>query len=202
MISFAGAASVVPALTPIILRRTSQLWDDLRWRNMMTSILPAVPEPQPTRPAFDYDKWQEDAKHRREAIAKKVAAAKTALFDIFESHGIAFVVVGFDGCGDSGQIDGILAHDECGIVDLPDVKLPAIDIETVISGAGTIADTGDMTIADVIETLAYDLLASEHGGWENNDGAYGEFRFDTADHAITLGYNERFTSSEYSENSW
>ena len=168
----------------------------------MTSILPAVPEPQPAHPAFDYEKWQEDARHRREAIASKVADAKVALFDILESHGIAFVVVGFDGCGDSGQIDGILAHDECGIVDLPDVKLPAIDIESVEFGAGTDVDTRDMTITDVIETLAYDLLADEHGGWENNDGAYGEFRFDTADRTITLGYNERFTSSEYSEISW
>ena len=168
----------------------------------MTSILPAVPEPQPAHPAFDYEKWQEDARHRREAIASKVADAKVALFDILESHGIAFVVVGFDGCGDSGQIDGILAHDECGIVDLPDVKLPVINIESVESCAGTDADTRDMTITDVIETLAYDLLAGEHGGWENNDGAYGEFRFDTADRTFTLGYNERFTSSEYSESSW
>ena len=168
----------------------------------MTSILPALPEPQPTRSAFDYEKWQEDARHQREAIASKVAAAKMALFDVLESHGIAFVVVGFDGSGDSGQIDGILAHDESGVVDLPDVKLPTIDIESVVFGAGTDVDTVDMAISDVIETLAYDLLAGEHGGRENNDGAYGEFRFDTADHSITLGYNERFTSSEYSENSW
>lgn len=168
----------------------------------MTSILPALPETQYPRSAFDYDKWQEDAKCRRGAIANKVADAKVALFDILENHGIAFVVVGFDGCGDSGQIDGILAHDDSGIVDLPDVKLPAIGVESIVSGAGIIADTGDMTITDVIETLAYDLLADEHGGWENNDGAYGEFRFDRANRSITLGYNERFTSSEYSEHSW
>ena len=91
-----------------------------------------------------------------------------------------------------------MAHDDTGIVELPDVKLPAIDIETTEPEAGA----NDMAITDVIESLAYNLLQNEHGGWENNDGAYGEFRFDTADRIITLGYNERFTSSEYSEHSW
>lgn len=168
----------------------------------MTSIEPALPEIQPARPAFDYDKWQEDARLRREAIAEKVATAKTSLFDIFESYGIAFVIVAFDGYGDSGQIDGIVAHDDTGIVALPDVRLPAIDIESVESDAGTDADAHDMAITDVIETLAYDLLEESNGGWENNDGAYGEFRFDTADRAITLGYNQRYTSSEFSEETW
>jgi hypothetical protein len=165
---------------------------------MMTSTQPALPETHPTLPTFDYAKWQEDARIRREAIARNVAAAKITLFDTLDSDGIAFVIVGFDGCGDSGQIEGIMAYDDTGIVELPDVKLPSIDIEA----ADPEAAPRDMSISDVIESLAYDLLADEHGGWENNDGAYGEFRFDTADRTITLGYNERFTSSEYSEASW
>jgi hypothetical protein len=165
---------------------------------MMTSTQTALPETHPTLPTFDYAKWQEDARIRREVIARNVAAAKITLFDILDSQGIVFVTVGFDGCGDSGQIDGILAYDDTGIVELPDVKLPSIDIEA----ADPEAARSNMSISDVIESLAYDLLADEHGGWENNDGAYGEFRFDTAVRTITLGYNERFTSSEYSEASW
>jgi hypothetical protein len=165
---------------------------------MMTAIQTALPETHPTLLTFDYEKWQENARIRREAIACKVAADKITLFDILDSHGIVFVTVGFDGCGDSGQIDGIMAYDDTGIVELPDVKLPSIEIEA----ADPEAAPRDMSITDVIESLAYDLLADEHAGWENNDGAYGEFRFDTADRSITLGYNERFTSSEYSEASW
>jgi hypothetical protein len=165
---------------------------------MMTSTLPAPPEPQPTLPAFDYAKWEAETKIQRAAIARKVAVAKITLFDILDSHGIAFVTVGFDGSGDSGQIDEISAHDETGIVELPDVKLPAIDIETPEPEAGT----NDMSITDVIETLAYDLLEYEHNGWENNDGAYGEFRFDTADRSVTLRYHERFVSSVYFEDTW
>jgi hypothetical protein len=164
----------------------------------MASREPTPPETESARPAFDYAKWEGEAKIRRATIARNVAAAKVTVFNILESHGIVFVIVGFDGCGDSGQIDGILAHDDTGIVELPDVKLPAIDIETTQQGAGA----KDMAIGDVIECLAYDLLEEGHDGWENNDGAYGEFRFDTADRTITLGYHERFTSSEYSEDTW
>lgn len=42
----------------------------------------------------------------------------------------------------------------------------------------------------------YDFLSDTYGGWENNDGAYGEFCFDAAARTIHLEFNERFTSSE------
>ena len=167
----------------------------------MTSIEPALPEIQRPHHVFDYDKWQEDARLRREAIADKVAIAKTTLFDIFHSHGIAFVIVAFDGYGDSGQIDGIVAHDDTGIVGLPDARLPAINIES-IEPASSDPDAQDMAITDVIENLAYDLLEESNYGWEDNEGAFGEFRFDTADRTITLGYNQRHMSSKYSQDTW
>ena len=47
-----------------------------------------------------------------------------------------------------------------------------------------------------IEELAYDALSDLHGGWENNDGAYGEFVFDTAKRSISLAYYERYTATE------
>jgi hypothetical protein len=42
-------------------------------------------------------------------------------------------------------------------------------------------------------------FSSKHGGWENNEGAYGEFTFDVAQRTITLDYNERVETSEYSQ---
>ncbi|MEQ1518940.1 MAG: DUF6878 family protein, partial [Usitatibacteraceae bacterium] len=39
-------------------------------------------------------------------------------------------------------------------------------------------------------------------GWENNDGAYGEFTFTVSDQSIALDYNERFTSSEHFAHEW
>ena len=47
--------------------------------------------------------------------------------------------------------------------------------------------------------LVPNALAQTHGGWENNEGAYGEFTFDVAQRTITLDYNERVETSEYSQ---
>ena len=164
----------------------------------MNTTEPVLPEIQPVVPVFDFAKWEEEAKLRRAAIAQNVEAAKTTLFDILESHGIVSVTVAFDGYGDSGQIESVSAHDATGVVELPEIMLPAVKIE-----ASELEPGGqDTAITDVIEARAFDLHREGHSGWENNDGAYGEFRFDTAARTITLGYNERFTSSEYSEHSW
>ena len=53
-----------------------------------------------------------------------------------------------------------------------------------------------LALEDVAKQLAYDFLSDAYGGWENNDGAYGEFCFDAAARCIHLEFNERFTSSE------
>jgi hypothetical protein len=53
-----------------------------------------------------------------------------------------------------------------------------------------------LSLEDVVEQLAYDFLSDTHCGWENNDGAYGEFCFDASVRCIHLEFNERFTSSE------
>ena len=103
-----------------------------------------------------------------------------------------------DGSGDSGQIEGIFAFDEHGEVAVPQQSLLCIPIDP-----GARADTTDsQSVSDIVEALAYDLLEEEHGGWENNDGAYGEFRFDVTNRTITLAYHERIMTSEYSENCW
>ncbi len=38
-----------------------------------------------------------------------------------------------------------------------------------------------MSVRDAIERLAYDFLEETHDGWENSDGAYGDFIFDVAE---------------------
>ena len=54
-------------------------------------------------------------------------------------------------------------------------------------------------LRDALEELAFHYLETTHDGWENGDGANGEFTFDTTTRSITLAYNERFTDSIYSE---
>ncbi|MDO7837326.1 hypothetical protein Q4610_19965 [Sphingobium sp. HBC34] len=168
----------------------------------MTTIQPASPEPQVTPFTFDftfdYDAWiAEDAK-RRAAFAEELVGLKASLFDFLQAKSIILVTVDFDGSGDSGQIEDMFAFDAQGEVALPEDKLS-------VAGANSPAD-GDADergrVKDVIETLAYDLLEGEHGGWENNEGAYGEFRFDVTERIITLGYHERMMATEYSETTW
>ena len=164
----------------------------------MTTDQPASPEPSVTHYRFDHEAWLIEVAKRRAEFAEEMAALKTRLFDTLASHGIVRVTVNFDGCGDSGQIEDIIAFDEHGQVELKGLVLPVSD-----SGPDGIPDTeAPEPIEDAIESLAYDLLESEHGGWENNDGAYGEFTFEVATRKITLEHNERFTSSELYTHEW
>jgi hypothetical protein len=164
----------------------------------MTTTQPGTPEPQTTPFTFDYDAWRAEDAKRRAAFSEQLVKLKASLFDFLEARGVVLVTVDFDGCGDSGQIEGIFAFDEHGVVAVPEDKLA---IAKTVADPDTALAEGE-PVKDVIETLAYDLLESEHGGWENNDGAYGEFRFDVATRTITLACNIRISSAEYSETSW
>lgn len=47
--------------------------------------------------------------------------------------------------------------------------------------------------------MIYDLLGgSPRLGWQDGEGAYGEFVFDVAKRAILLDFNERFIESAQS----
>lgn len=164
----------------------------------MTNIQPASPEPQVTPFTFDYDAWIAEDVKRRAAFAEEIVGLKASLFDFLQAQGIILVTVDFDGSGDSGQIEDMFAFDAQGEVALPEDKLS-------VAGADSQPDDDADergTVKDVIETLAYDLLEGEHGGWGNNEGAYGEFRFDVTERTITLGYHERIMATEYSETTW
>ena len=114
---------------------------------------------------------------------------KTVVFDALAAAGVARVVVSFDGYGDRGQIERLEVE---GAID----ALPAatVEIATPISGEAE-PNRQSMSLADAIEKLVYDFLENSHWGWEDGDGAYGEFTFDVVDRTINLDYNERYTAS-------
>ena len=131
--------------------------------------------------------------------AKVQAAAKLAaeilprnkqiMFDALAAAQIAVVVVNFDGSGDSGQFD-----EPAGFTgENAEVAVPqeSIEIETVDFHAGLITRQ-TTTVREFIEMLGYDFLEATHSGWEDGEGAYGEFRFTLADRTIALEYNERY----------
>ena len=104
------------------------------------------------------------------------------------------VVVSFDGYGDSGQIENVEVQGRRRSV----VAMPGAASRNRRGPSGIKPNPrrSSVSIADAVESLAYDVLEKTHCGWENNDGAYGDVIFDVADGMITLDYNERYTASE------
>jgi uncharacterized protein DUF6878 len=131
---------------------------------------------------------QEYERHRQ--ILKELGARnKTAVFDALVAANITEVHVEFDGEGDSGQIEMATVVRNGEPVPMPEATVTLRQAsfgspEPIIS---------ESSLREGIETLCYDFLEDEHGGWENNDGAFGEFRFDVVERTVELTFHGRFT---------
>ncbi len=127
----------------------------------------------------------------RMARAKLSEAHKGAVFDVLAAAKIDRVLVEFDGEGDSGQITGVAAFRKKKAVVLPATTVPMQQIKWVCSEPAT----AEVALQEAIETLCYDYLEDTHGGWENNDGGFGEFRLDVAARTVELEFNGRYTDT-------
>ncbi|MFC4726098.1 DUF6878 family protein (plasmid) [Glycocaulis abyssi] len=122
--------------------------------------------------------------------AALMPANKASLFAVLAPAGITRIDVTFDGYGDSGQIEDVQAYAGDTPAALPEAPLT---LRSVSFHDEEIREQ-EMTVAEAVETLSYNALSQTHGGWEDNDGAYGAFVFDVAAGTIRLDYNERYTS--------
>jgi len=120
---------------------------------------------------------------------------KTALFDALATARIDTVEVTFNGYADEGQIDGAVTDGEGGDTDLRSINVEIARVEP----GNQIVTRQTMSVKDAIEKLVYDLLEQTYSGWEDNQGAYGDFLFDVAERTITLNFNERIETSEYTQ---
>lgn len=122
---------------------------------------------------------------------------KEILFDLLESHGVEAVTVTFDGGGDSGQIDEIDVSDEVAGLRVKGAK---VSNGRVWSPEGFKESyKHDPTVRDMIKSFCYGALETLYGGWENNDGAFGEFRFLVKERVVGFDFNQRYTESELHE---
>ncbi|MFP1133059.1 DUF6878 family protein [Asticcacaulis sp. W401b] len=126
-----------------------------------------------------------------------MAFNKSAVLAALAAGGIARVQVSFDGQGDGGQIEEIevIGPGEAELA-LPDTQ---IIIYTIPYDLTTTAIADACSLRDALEQVTYDALEHYEGGWENNDGAYGELQFDVEAGEARLQFNARYTSSDYSE---
>ena len=81
------------------------------------------------------DPWQQQERELARIASEVLPANKTALFDALAAAGITTVIVNFDGCGDSGQIEMIEAKAGDDVVPLPTVE---IEIASAVWGSATI----------------------------------------------------------------
>jgi hypothetical protein len=138
----------------------------------------------------DFD--QEYARHKQ-AVAKANELNKTVLFDALAALGVTSITVDFDGEGDSGQINSVAAF----INDQP-FQLPttALTIHHSSWGSEDLMPR-ETRLEQAIEDVCYGYLEQTNGGWENNDGAYGEFTLSVATREIELDFNQRFSDSHH-----
>ena len=156
-------------------------------------------EPNTTpAPAFDFAAWEAECRAHEAAQAAIRPANKAALFSALSDAGITHVDVSFDGYGDSGQIESIGAKAGKIEATLPDGAVTF----SIVGWQDAEPTERTMSIRDAIEHFAYDCLAQTHGGWENNEGAFGTFVFDVAEQSITLDYNQRFEDIESFEHAF
>jgi hypothetical protein len=139
----------------------------------------------------DTDDFRASYKNHQKAVAEANVINKGAVFDALVAAGVTSVSVEFDGEGDSGQIGTITAS----AGETP-VTLPAnpVTLRQSSWNSDKIA-TQVTTLYEAIETLCYDYLEQQQDGWENNDGAFGEFTFNVAERSIELEFNSRFSDS-------
>jgi len=150
------------------------------------------------KPAYDPNEFLERYRAWETEAASFIPGNKDRLFTVLASAGVTRVVVTFDGQGDSGHIEDVTAFNGGA-----QIALPKTPVEIITRHYGADAPHVEVSpAAEAIETLAYHLLANTHGGWENNEGAFGEFVFDVEQGAISLEFNERYESSERYDHAW
>jgi len=142
-------------------------------------------------PAFS--EYEEKYEALRRLEADILPRNKTVLFDALAAHGIATVMIEFEGSGDSGQMEDPCARtSDDAVVELPSRTLEMEHVDWSL-GLGT----ESKTVSGAVKLMAWRILGDAHEGWENADGGYGQFTFNVADRTITLEYNERYVETNF-----
>jgi len=125
------------------------------------------------------------------ALAEAIKTNKATTFAALAVASITLVTVTFDGGGDSGQIQEVVARAGDATAQIPDTE---IEMQRASWSTGKL-DSARIALRDAIEKICFDYLSQEHGGWENNDGGQGDFTFHVEDQRIELDFNQFFTDS-------
>lgn len=122
-------------------------------------------------------KWQQE---RTEAAAKGKAYL-LGLVPALKAANVEKVIAHYDGEGDSGQFE---------------------DVRVVVTGsedAVEVTKVPGLADDDKIRDAAYDILEEKHGGWEINEGSFGDVILYVETERLVIEHNYRVESSTYDE---
>ena len=123
----------------------------------------------------DVADWHRDYHARRERERQEAHQTFVTMCDRLIELGVHVVTLEYDGYGDSGSVEAVIAETNGNELELPS------DVQRELMEAA--------------ETLLPD-------GWENNDGAFGNLTLDVEGRQLTREHNWRIESTEYEEESW
>ncbi len=112
----------------------------------------------------------------------RLPAAKAKIVAALKKTRAAIVTIEYDGEGDSGQIETIIA---IGYTGKP-VKLRG---KVTLDLHGKAREYN--TLEEALDDFAWLVLRVYHGGFENNEGGFGTISIDVAKASITLDHNDR-----------
>lgn len=117
-----------------------------------------------------------------------------------QTLGIHKIMVEFDGSGDSGQVDGVevLPREKQDQFEKTSAKVFRTKSYFTNGSYQSEDEEAPCTACELAEDFAYEVLECKHGGWEINDGAYGNIIIN-ADGTGCIEYNQRVMETEYEE---
>jgi len=143
----------------------------------------------------DYYKERDERKRKSKESLKDVCAT---LFNA----GITLIEVHYDGYGDSGSIEYVsffkgdkqLKEDDVASMGLPTSTVQEYNYKS--TGDKDRYITKECTLVEKVMDCAYDFLP---GGWEINEGSFGDLKINTETAKATLEHNHRIQETEYME---
>jgi hypothetical protein len=124
-----------------------------------------------------------------------------AVLSLCRSSNYARVVVTFDGCGDSGQIEDMdfQFNDESAPKHPATRSVGVFDVRegsTYLDGRWEpVIKQRELTLEDAIEMVTYDILGATLGGWEIDNGMSGTITYYIPTGVIKCEYDEHTSNT-------
>jgi hypothetical protein len=129
-----------------------------------------------------------EAAARKRGQEAMLAGNKSVIAAALTAAGIRYVEISYDGCGDGGAIEDAVF---CSADNAP-LTCPATTVDVLQMGRDVDRpERATMSLREALDDFVYAALASEHSGWEINEGSYGQLRIDLDEDRFALCHSSR-----------